>query len=209
MYLPSHFVEQRPQSLHALIAACPLATLITGGDEPVVNHVPFIIDTAGSDAILRGHVARQNPLWQNLGSSVTAIFHGPQAYISPSWYPSKARDAKVVPTWNYAVVHATGVARAVETSTWIRDQITALTTQAEHSRSPRWSIEDAPAEFIERMASQIVGIEITIRSLTGKFKLSQNRNAEDQQGVMNGLAGTGATAMLEIMRQIGMTHLPG
>ncbi len=191
MYLPSHFVQDDPEPLYGLIAASPLGTWIErDGDATLVNHVPFMRMPGGptGNGVLVGHVARANPVWRALsGRAGIVVFQGPQAYVSPSWYPSKAVHHKVVPTWNYAVVHAHGVARAVEDRARLREIVERLTQTHETGREAPWKVGDAPADFIESMLSAIVGIEIPIDALVGKWKVSQNRTAADRAGVAAGL----------------------
>lgn len=200
MYLPSHFAEARPEQLHALMRQHPLATLVwLDQDAPVADHIPleFVPDPAGSGAgTLQGHVARANPLWQRArrDQPLLAVFQGPQAYVSPSWYPSKAVHGKVVPTWNYAVVHARCDLVVHDDAGWVRGLVERLTRSHEAQREHPWQVADAPADYLAATLRAIVGIELRIQSLTGKWKLSQNRDAADRQGVVQGLAGAGDTA---------------
>lgn len=209
MYLPKHFDPADTATLHALMRAQPLATLITlasGGLD--ANHVPLHLSAElGPLGTLRGHVARGNPVWKDLTPEldVLAVFHGVQAYVSPNWYPSKAENGKAVPTWNYAVVHAHGTLKVVEDATWLRAHLDALTAQNEASQAQPWKPSDAPPDYLEKMMSAIVGIEIEITRLTGKFKLSQNQTAPNQTGVIQGLRATGLApdvAMAEWVAQV-------
>jgi len=193
MYLPAHFAESRPQVLRDFIAAQPLGLLVTqnraGGID--ANSVPFFLD-AGDEAspgVLRAHVARANPLWKEARDDVDAlvVFQGPQGYVSPAWYPSKAEHGKVVPTWNYLMVQARGRLRAVDDKAWLRAFVTRLTDHHEGGRAAPWAVTDAPADFIEATLGAIVGIEIPLSSLVGKWKVSQNRSAADRAGVADGL----------------------
>lgn len=192
MYQPSHFVESRIDVLQTMIGAHPLGTLVTmnRAGELQANLLPFVID-AGPQAAgtLRGHVARANALWRDTREDVEAlvVFQGPQAYVSPSWYPSKAATGKVVPTWNYVVVQARGRLRAIDDTAWLRAFVTRLTACFESARALPWQVSDAPADYIETMLKAIVGIEIELTSLVGKYKLSQNRPAADREGVVAGL----------------------
>lgn len=191
MYLPAHFEESRRDVLHALMRARPFATLVSQGDEgPAADHLPlYLAAEAGPYGALRGHVARANPLWQRAADrQVLAIFHGPQAYVSPSWYASKREHGKVVPTWNYAVVHARGRLRAIDDPAWLRAQLEALVARHEAGFAAPWRIADAPPDYVERMVAAIVGIEIPIGELTGKWKISQNQPAANRAGVVAGLA---------------------
>ena len=188
MYLPKHFEQHDAAALHALMQAHPLATLVSlAADGMTADHLPLECDPAAQ--LLRGHVARANPLWQHAsGQPVLAIFNGPQAYITPSWYPSKAATHKVVPTWNYTVVHAHGVLRVVDDAPWLRALVGGLTDHHEASRAAPWSVNDAPDEYVQQMLRAIVGIEIPVTRLIGKWKISQNRSAPDRLGVAGGLA---------------------
>jgi transcriptional regulator len=188
MYLPAHFEETRPELLHALLCAHPLATWVVQGDGGLlVNHIPFLLDTTrGRHGTLIGHVARANPVWRSLGPSV-AVFQGAQAYISPSWYPTKRAHGKVVPTWNYAVVHAHGVPRAIESSDEVLAIVTRLTQTHEADSAVPWAVSDAPGDYIDQMLKAIVGIEIPIERWVGKWKVSQNRSAPDRLGTVAGL----------------------
>jgi transcriptional regulator len=190
MYLPPHFEQQDRVALQALMREHPLAALVTSGpDGLTADHVPLEFDaTAGEHGTLVGHVARANPLWQSAaGKPVLAIFRGPQAYVSPSWYPSKAGTHKVVPTWNYAVVHAHGVLEAVDDAPWLRELVGRLTDRHEAPRPAPWSVGDAPADYVQTMLRAIVGIRIPIERLVGKWKVSQNRSQADREGVAQGL----------------------
>jgi len=190
MYLPPHFEQQDRVALQALMREHPLAALVTSGPDGLnADHVPLEFDaTAGEHGTLVGHVARANPLWQSAaGKPVLAIFRGPQAYVSPSWYPSKAGTHKVVPTWNYAVVHAHGVLEAVDDAPWLRELVGRLTDRHEAPRPAPWSVGDAPADYVQAMLRAIVGIRIPIERLVGKWKVSQNRSQADREGVAQGL----------------------
>ena len=196
MYLPKHFEETRPEALHELIRAHPLGMLVTLNAAGLqANSVPFILDAdpAGGPGILRAHVARANPLWRETRGDVEAlvVFQGPQAYISPGWYASKAEHGKVVPTWNYVTVQARGTLRAVDDAQWLRAFVTRLTTKHEAVQAQPWAVTDAPPEYIDTMTRAIVGIEISLTALTGKWKVSQNRSAADRNGVANGLRAAG------------------
>jgi transcriptional regulator len=194
MYQPAHYTETRPEVLHALLRTHPLAALITTTAEgPVADHVPLEFDpAAGPIGTLRGHVARANPMWQRHlgGQPVLAIFQGPAAYVSPSFYPSKQADPRVVPTWNYAVVHATGPITFTHDAEWLRRLVGRLTDWQESARTPPWHVEDAPGDFVDRMLRAIVGFEIRIERLEGKWKMSQNQPAANRAGVATGLRNT-------------------
>jgi transcriptional regulator len=207
MYLPKHFEETRVETLHALIRAHPLGALVTVGPAGLdANHVPFEIDPDPTPfGTLRAHVARANPLWKEAaGAEVLVLFQGPEIYISPSWYPTKQETAKVVPTWNYAVVHAHGRLRAIEDRDWLRAFVTRLTDRHEAGKADPWKVTDAPADYVESMLGGIVGLEIPLTRLVGKWKVSQNRPAADQDGVVDGLSREGqpeASAMADLVRR--------
>ena len=206
MYVPSHFEEPRVEVMHELIQARPFATLVTlssGGLN--ANHIPLHLSAqAGPFGALRGHVARANQVWQDLAGNgeVLAIFHGPDSYITPSWYPSKRVDGKALPTWNYTVVHAYGRLRVIDDPAWVRAQLEDLTSQHEASFSEPWTVADAPRQFTESRIGAIVGIEIVISRLTGKWKLSQNQPPQNRAGVVLGLKDKGGADALEIARLI-------
>lgn len=211
-YLPKHFEEADPATLHALVRAHPLATWVvpqTDG-ELLVNHIPLLLDTdRGPHGTLVGHVARANPVWRALatsGSAATvAVFQGPEAYVSPSWYPSKPVHGKVVPTWNYAVVHAHGNARVFEDRAQLRALVTRLTALHETTQAQPWQVNDAPADYIDSMLGAVVGIEIPVQRWVGKWKISQNRTQEDRRGVVAGLQSMN-TAQTEAMAKLVSTQ---
>ena len=192
MYRPAHFAEDRLEVLQGLVRRHPLATLIAQRGATIdADHVPVLIDPAdGPCGTLRGHVARANALWKSVAddSEVLAIFHGVDHYVSPAWYPSKLVDAKVVPTWNYVVVHARGPIRFRHEPEWLHALVTRLTNTHEASRNDPWSVSDAPDDYVRSMLRAIVGFEIPLSSLTGKWKMSQNRSSQDRDGVAAGLA---------------------
>lgn len=209
MFIPEHFAEQRIEVLHGLMRERPLATVVTLSSQGLnANHVPLHLSLEPAPfGMLRGHVARENPLWQDFvaDAEVLAIFHGPEAYITPSWYPSKKRTGKVVPTWNYAVVHAYGRMKIVEDAVWLRAQLEALTAQNEAGFAQPWHLDDAPPDFIARLTKAIVGLEMTITRLVGKWKTGQNQSSEDRAGVVHGLGAsagmTDAAAMAALMAE--------
>ena len=188
MYLPKHFEITDPAALHDLVRRHPLATWATVVDGlPLVNHVPFWLDAArGEHGTLVGHVARANPVWRTPAPSVLA-FQAADGYVSPNGYPAKREHGKVVPTWNYAVVHAHGTPRIVDERDALLAIVTRLTTVHEAAQPRPWAVDDAPADYIEQMLRAIVGIEIPVQRWEGKFKLSQNRSAADVAGVVAGL----------------------
>ena len=188
MYLPSHFEQHEASALHALMRDHPLATLVTqqaGGI--TADAIP--LEYVAASHTLRGHVARANPLWREAaGRPVLAVFNGPQAYITPSWYPSKATTHQVVPTWNYTLVHAHGLLRVVDDAPWLHALVSGLTDHHEAPRAAPWAVADAPDAYVQQMLRAIVGIEIPVERLIGKWKVSQNRSDADRLGVAGGLA---------------------
>jgi len=207
MYQPRHFAPPGADAMHGLMRSHPLATLVVhAGGGLLANHIPLLWQPAGGPSgLLRGHVARANPLWRELGQDglpALAVFQGPQAYVSPSWYPSKQQGGKVVPTWNYAVVHAHGRLRAVDDAAWLRGLVGALTAEHESGRQQPWSVEDAPPDYLDAMVAAIVGIEMTVERLEGKWKASQNQPQANRLGVQQGLGEDPATRpMAELVRQ--------
>lgn len=189
MYCPEAFAENRPEQLAALIRAHPLGLLITqGSDGPVANPVPFDLTPDGQ--LLRAHLARGNPQLQDLrgGSPALVVFQGEQSYITPNWYATKQATGKVVPTWNYLMVQARGVPAVIEDAAWLRDQIEALTVQMETGQPRPWAVSDAPDSYVRSMLRGIVGVEIRINEMRGKWKAGQNKVAEDRAGVRQGLS---------------------
>ncbi|WP_020407977.1 FMN-binding negative transcriptional regulator [Hahella ganghwensis] len=195
MYTPKHFEETRLEVLHQLICAHPLATVITQSDAELnANHIPMHLEKSASQyGVLQGHVARSNPMLKDLknGKPALMVFQGPEAYISPSWYASKQETGKVVPTWNYAVVHAHGVIRVIDEPDWIRAQLEKLTLRQEAVFSEPWQVSDAPQDYTDRLISAIVGIEMEITRLEGKWKVSQNQPLANKESVVSGLNRTG------------------
>ena len=211
MYLPSHFEETRPEVLHALVRSHPLGLLITQDAHGRLSaySVPFLLDAGrGPHGTLRAHVARANPVWREARTDTPAlvVFQGPQAYVSPNWYPAKAESGKVVPTWNYVMVQARGRVRFVDDPAWLRSLVGELTDRHEAAQPRPWQVDDAPADYVAAMLRAIVGIEIELDSLAGKWKVSQNRSAADRAGVVAGLAarqGEGPQAMAQQIGQPG------
>jgi transcriptional regulator len=206
MYQPPHHREDRLEVQHALIRAHPLGALVTfGAGELSANLIPFILDASmAPTGTLKGHLARANRQWQDFDPSVEAlvIFQGAESYITPSWYAAKQEHGKVVPTWNYATVQVQGRMRAIEDRDWLAAQITALTAANEGKRSEPWRVSDAPETFIASQIKGIVGIEIAISRIEGKWKVSQNRPETDRAGVVEGLrakAEKSADAMAELV----------
>ncbi|HUG23555.1 FMN-binding negative transcriptional regulator [Piscinibacter sp.] len=203
MYVPKHFEETDAAVLHRLIESQPLgAWVTTGADGLEANHLPFMLDPQrGPHGTLVGHVARANPAWRSFtaGAECVVIFQGPQAYVSPSWYPSKDAHGKVVPTWNYAVVHAHGVPRAIEDPAWLLALVDRLSRRHEAAQRVPWKVTDAPPGYIEGMLAAIVGIEIPISRIAGKWKVSQNRPEADRLGVVAGLRSKGEDTMAQLV----------
>ena len=207
MYLPKIHEETRLDVRHALIREHPLATWVTVDDgELVVNHIPFHLEPSrGEQGTLVGHVARANPIWKTASALPHAlVFRGPQAYVTPNWYPSKHEHGKAVPTWNYVIVTVHGAPRFSDDRAWLRGQLDKLTNDHEASQTSPWRIDDAPADFTEKMLAAIVGVEIPIDRIQGKWKTSQNRPDADKLGVLAGLNGKGddeARAMAALVRE--------
>lgn len=202
MYTPTHFAEQREPVLRELIKARPLATLIVSTPRGLdAQHLPLLLDESRAPLrALQGHVAKANPVWSEVADSteVLAVFNGPQHYVSPSWYPSKREHGRVVPTWNYVVVHARGTITWKPDSAWLRALLERTTSSQESKRHEPWRVDEAPANFVERNIEAIVGLEITVHELTGKWKLSQNRSAADRSGVIAGLLAEGGDDAVDL-----------
>ena len=202
MYQPAHHREDRLSVQHEAIDSHSFGLLISlGGDGLLANGLPFLLrPSEGERGTLHAHMARANTQWQNLeGQSVLIVFQGPQSYVSPSFYQTKRETGKVVPTWNYVMVQARGIAKIHEDAAWLDRQINALTTKHEKHRTQSWAVSDAPRPYIESQLRGIVGIEIKIDSIEGKWKVSQNRHEADRQGVAEGLANENAT-MAELVK---------
>jgi len=210
MYTPKHFAAPNALALSELIRTYPFATLImTTADGVEVNHLPLYLDNQG---VLSGHLARANPLWQAVRAEqpVMAVFHGPHVYVTPSWYATKAQACRVVPTWNYVVVHVHGKLRVIENAHWLRSHLAALTAQQEAAFEQPWQLEDAPTGFIDKLMQAVVGIEITITQLTGKWKVSQNQPSENQLGVLQGLSASEVAhgkAMADVVQAVNRLTL--
>jgi transcriptional regulator len=209
VYMPQHFEETDTATLHRLIAAFPLGTLVTlGGEGLVANHIPFVLDArTGAYGRLLGHVARNNAVWSDHDPDIESlvVFQSVDAYITPNWYATKRETHEVVPTWNYAVVHAYGRIIVHDDGKWVRGQAGMLTKQQEASQPTPWKMADAPPPYTAANVEQIVGIEIPIARLAGKFKASQNRREIDRAGAIAGLRETdepGKVAMAELMDAI-------
>lgn len=203
MYIPKHFDEPRIDVMQTLIRDYPLATLVTlSADGINANHIPLHLTDDGSPyGSLHGHIARSNPLWTDFDPDieVLAVFQAENAYISPSWYATKQQTGKVVPTWNYAAVHAYGTLRIIDDPAWIRRQLVAMTDEFEAEFPEPWSISDAPADFTERLITQIIGIEISVTRLQGKWKVSQNQPPENRSSVIKALREAEHPAMANLV----------
>jgi len=208
MYQPPHFREDRIEVQHALIREHPLGLLVTAGPGGLMaNLVPFLIDEAGTAlGILCCHLARANPQLRELAGlqECMAVFQGPQAYVTPSWYPTKRETGKVVPTWNYATVHVWGRPSLIEDEAWLREQTRNLTASREASRALPWSVADAPPDYIGAQLKGIVGVTIPVSRIEGKWKVSQNRPGNDRAGVVEGLLNEGGgEAMARLVAERG------
>ncbi|WP_347985940.1 FMN-binding negative transcriptional regulator [Methylomonas sp. AM2-LC] len=203
MYRPAQFDQQNIELMHNLIRSRPLATLVTIDSDGInANHIPLHLSALPAPyGTLQGHVARSNSLWQDFAADteVLAIFHGPESYISPSWYATKKETGKVVPTWNYVVVHAYGTLRIIDDAAWIRQQLQALTNEQETDFADPWTLDDAPADFTEKLIGSIIGIEMVITRLAGKWKISQNQPLKNQLGVIQGLNSRQQTEMATLV----------
>lgn len=209
VYVPEHFAETETAAMHRLIRAFPLGMLVTLGAEGLAaNHIPFILDLrAGAHGRLLGHVARNNAVWRDHdpGLDALVVFQAVDAYITPNWYATKRETHEVVPTWNYAVVHAYGAMIVRDDARWVRGQAGMLTKQQEASQPTPWKMADAPPAYTAANLEQIVGIEIPIARLVGKVKASQNRRDADREGAIAGLremGDPGNVAMAELMDAI-------
>ena len=205
MYIPPAFAETRTEVLHEAIRACGLATLVTlTPDGLIATHLPLMVDPdRGPYGTLIGHLARPNPQARGAIGQALAMFQGPEGYITPSYYATKRETGKVVPTWNYATVHAYGPLNIIDEKAAVLDIVTRLTDLHEKRRAEPWAVTDAPADFVDTHLRGIVGIEIPIERLEGKWKMSQNRPAADRVGVAAGLAADGNAAMAAVVEDRG------
>lgn len=210
MYLPKQFEETSIPVLLNLIKAHPLATVITMSTSGLnANHIPMVVaENVGATMLLRGHVARANPILADLAvsSQTLLVFQGAEHYITPSWYATKQETEKVVPTWNYAVVYVKGQMRVVDDAAWLHQQLEDLTAQQEGTRDQPWSVNDAPAEFLDQIKQAIVGFEVQIESMVGKWKVSQNQPPKNRATVVEGLEQEGTGKAL-YMRDLVKKHL--
>ena len=199
MYIPRANQEDRIPVLHKLMEDQPFASLITMGSSGLfASHIPMVLEQNGAMGQLRGHISRANTQWRDYISSVEAlaIFSGPQHYITPNWYLEKQETGKVVPTWNYVVVHAYGYLKIIEDGEWLMAHLASLTKIHEAESPVPWKIRDAPADYIASQVKGIVGLEMTIARLEGKWKVSQNRSEKDRSGVAKGLGELDTTESL-------------
>ncbi len=203
MYLPPAFREDDARAHHELVRAHPLGMVVTAGAKGLLaNPIPCVhYPDEGTHGTLRLHMARANEQWRELAavSECLVVFTGPQSYVTPGWYPTKEATGRVVPTWNYATVHAWGVPRVVEDTGWLRRQLDDLTLLQEGARPRPWSVADAPEDFIAAQIRGIVGVEIVVTRVEGKWKVSQNQPAENRAGVVAGLRAEGSDAMAELV----------
>jgi transcriptional regulator len=206
MYLHPLHTFENPLAMIELIATQPLGAWVCHGPQGLMaNHLPFLLDhQRGTHGTLVGHVACANPVWRHLGPQQPSVvmFQGPQAYISPSWYPGTAAHGKVVPTWNYSAVHAHGVARAIEDRAWLLAMLRRLTHTHEAAQAAPWRVDDAPAGYVDAMLRAIVGIEIPIDRLEGRLKASQDEALEDRHGTVLGLQQRGGEQDLAMAQQV-------
>jgi transcriptional regulator len=200
MYIPQANKEDRLPVLHKLMEDQPFISLVTMGASGLfASHIPMVLERDGTAlGLLKGHLSRANPQWREFSPSVEAlaIFSGPQHYITPNWYPEKTANGKVVPTWNYAVVHAYGHLKVIEDGEWLMAHLNTLTTIHEAGSPAPWKVTDAPADYIASLARGIVGLEMVIERIEGKWKVSQNRSEQDRHGVADGLAELNTTESL-------------
>ena len=196
MYVPDHFREDRPEVLHDAVRRIGFATLVTAGLD--ADHLPMLLSEDGR--FLRGHVARANPVWKKGGGEALAIFLGPHPYVSPNWYPSKAQTGKAVPTWNYITVHARGPISWVQDADWLRAHVAGLSDMHESNRAEPWKFTDAPASYTDALLRAIVGFELSVAVLDGKYKLNQNRGAADRDGAREGLMRDGRDDVARLMK---------
>jgi transcriptional regulator len=200
MYIPRHNEEKRVPVMHALVTSHPLGTLVTLGSSGLfASHIPMVLENDGSEfGVLRGHISRANTQWRDFVPTVDAlaIFSGHQHYITPNWYPGTKEHGKEVPTWNYVVVHAYGPLKVIQDEQWLLTNVEKLTSIHEAASPVPWKVSDAPQDFIRSQLRGIVGLELPIRRLEGKWKVSQNRTEEEREGVVEGLGKLGTPESL-------------
>jgi transcriptional regulator len=211
MYQPDYFRVENVSEMHALMRARPFAALVSSGSAGLcASHLPTVLKDEGPCGLIECHLARPNPHWKDLakGNEALMIFQGPQSYITPNWFPSKAQHGKAVPTWNYAVVHAYGRPEVMKDKNWLLQHVTELTAQQESSEAKPWAPSDAPATYIEVMLRGIVGFRFAITRLEGKWKMSQNRDVQDRVGVVKGLSARAVGDDLEIAEVVSRRITP-
>jgi transcriptional regulator len=211
MYQPDYFRVENVSEKHALMRARPFAALVSSGSAGLyASHLPTVLKDEGPCGVIECHLARPNPHWKDLakGNEALMIFQGPQGYITPNWFPSKAQHGKAVPTWNYAVVHAYGRPEVMKDKDWLLQHVTELTAQQESSEAKPWAPSDAPATYIEVMLRGIVGFRFAITRLEGKWKMSQNREVQDRVGVVKGLSARAVGDDLEIAEVVSRRITP-
>jgi transcriptional regulator len=205
MYQPDHFRVDDVPEMHALMRARPFVTLVSSGPTGLyATHMPTVLKDDAPYGTIEFHLSRANPHWKYLTECDEAliIFQGQEAYITPNWYPSKAEHQKVVPTWNYAVVHAYGRPEMMQEAGWVRSHVAELSAQQERSEAKPWALTDAPDRYVEVMLRGIVGFRFVITRLEGKWKMSQNREMKDREGVVQGLSKRGAGDDLEVAASV-------
>jgi len=211
MYQPDHFRVEDVAEMHALMRARPFATLVSAGSAGLyASHLPTVLKDDGPYGVIECHLARANPHCRDLaeGGEALMIFQGPEGYITPNWYPSKAAHGKVVPTWNYAVVHATGRPEVMKEKAWLLRHVGELTDQQERTEAKPWALSDAPDSYIDVMLRGIVVFRFVISRLEGKWKMSQNRDAEDREGVVRGLNTRATSDDLEMAELVARPIAP-
>ena len=212
MYRPDHFVVDEIPQVHALMRARPLAALVSTGPLGLYGtHLPTVLKDDGPFGTIECHLARANPHWKDLaaGGEALMIFQGPESYVTPNWYPSKALHGKTVPTWNYAVVHAYGRPAVMEDPDWKRRHVSELTAQQERGEAQPWAVTDAPESYVQAMLRGIVGFRFAIERLEGKWKMSQNREIPDRAGVVQGLRQRGEGEDAEVAKLVSRHLVPG
>ena len=206
MYTPGHFKQDSIEELKKIIVDYPFATLVTQFEDNIeANHIPMHLEQNAADGlVLKGHVAQANPVWKDCPqeSKSLAIFNGPNVYISPGYYPSKMNDPRVVPTWNYIVVHVRGPIAFVHDADWKLDMLNTLTNQHEKGQTKPWRVADAPEEYTQKLLAAIIGIEIKVETIEGKWKLSQNQPETNKQGVIQALSGSTTERIDDITQYI-------
>jgi len=209
MFVPDHFRVEDLAQMHALMRGRPFAALVSAGASGLyASHMPTVLKDEGAYGTIECHLSRANPHWRDLaeGGEALMIFTGPEGYITPNWYPSKAEHGKVVPTWNYAVVHAYGRPAVKDDRDWLRRHVGELTTQQERSEALPWKLTDAPDSYIDAMTRGIVGFHFEITRLQGKWKMSQNRQTPDWEGVVRGLNARASGDDLEIAEAVAQQN---